>query len=100
MPAHRSKDKWRGEQQHDRECRRQSKRENKSVQRKRVGDIALAGAERAGNCRGNAAAHAARRRVLHQHHKREGERYSRQRIRTETARNSPSKVTCRQWREG
>src|SRR5207253_7516494 len=59
--------------------------ENKSVQGQRVGDIAPAGAERAGNCRRNAAAHAARCRVLDQHHKRKGERHARERVRAKTA---------------
>ena len=85
MPAHPSKDEWRAEQQHRRECRRKAKGQNKRVQGKRVGDIALASAERARNCRRNGAAHAARRRVLDQHHKREGERHTRERVRAKTA---------------
>jgi|EndMetStandDraft_8_1072994.scaffolds.fasta_scaffold787754_1 hypothetical protein len=49
MAAHPSKDEWRGEQQHDRQGRREAKSQNKRVERKRVGDGALAGAERARN---------------------------------------------------
>jgi hypothetical protein len=82
MPAHPSKDEWCAEQQHRRECRRKAKGQNKSMKRKRVGDIALAGTERAGDGGRDAATHAARCRVLDQHHEREGERHACERIRT------------------
>jgi hypothetical protein len=50
----------------------------------RVGDIALAGTERAGDCGRDAATHTARCRVLNQHHKREGERRTREHVRAKT----------------
>ena len=85
MPAHPSKDEWCAEQQHCRECRRKAKGQYKSVQGKRVGNIALAGTERARNCGRDAATHTARCCVLDQHHKREGERRTREHVRPKTA---------------
>ena len=49
MAAHPSKEEWRAEQQHGREGRRETKSQNKRVERERVGDGALAGAERPRN---------------------------------------------------
>lgn len=54
-------------------------------QDERVGDTALAGAERAGDGGRDAATHAARYGVLDQHHEREAERDTRKRIRIATA---------------
>src|SRR5260370_28498208 len=86
MPAHPSKDEWCAEQQqHCRECPRKAEGQNKSMQGQRVGDIALAGTERAYDCGRNAATHTGRCRVLDQHHKREGERHTRKRVRAKTA---------------
>jgi hypothetical protein len=85
MPAHPSEDEGCAQQQHCRECCRKGEGQNKGVKGKRVGDIALAGTKRAGDCGRHAATHAARCRVLNQHHKWEGERHTRERIRTQAA---------------
>ena len=89
MSAHPSKDEWRAKEQHDRERRGEAKRQNKRVQRERVGDDRAAGAERACNRGRDAAAHAARRRVLDQHHEREGERHAGERVRAKTTEKQP-----------
>lgn len=80
MSAHPSKDEGRTKQQHCRECCRKGKGQNESMKGKRIGDIALAGTERAGDCGRHAATHAASRRVLNQHHEREGKRHAGERI--------------------
>lgn len=49
MAAHPAKDEWRAEQQHGREGCRETKSQNRRVERKRASDGALAGAERARN---------------------------------------------------
>ena len=51
----------------------------------RVGDVAPAGAERPRDRRGNATAHAAGGRVLHQHHERKRQRDAGKRLRPEPA---------------
>src|SRR5712691_8328797 len=85
MSSHPSKDEWRAEQQHWRECRRQTKSQAKSVERKRVGDVALACPKRACNGGRTAATHTARGRVLDEHHERKCERHARERVRAKMA---------------
>ncbi len=89
MPSHPSKDEGCAEQQHCRECRRKAKGQNESVQGKRVGDILLAGTERACNRGRDAPTHTARCRMLDQHYKGKGKRRTREHIRTETAEKQP-----------
>jgi hypothetical protein len=55
------------------------------VQGKRIGNIALSGTERARNGGGDAATHAARGRVLDQHHKGESKRRTREHVGAKTA---------------